>query len=258
MDVNNKVVVVTGGARGIGAALCRQLAAAGAKVMVSDIDGQTAAEVAAEIGGESCPCDVSQESEVTALVKATEDAFGPVDIFVSNAGITVKGSENTIDGDWQRLWDVNVMSRIFAARAVVPGMLARGEGYLIHTASAAGLLTEIGSAAYSVTKHADVALAEWLSVQHGREGIRVSCICPLGVETDMLDHDDPIHQFLQISSISADQAATAIMAGIESEKFLILPHPQVDEFYRMKSEDPDRWIRGMQRLKQKLARRRAA
>ncbi|WP_166830460.1 SDR family oxidoreductase [Thalassoroseus pseudoceratinae] len=258
MDVKNKVVVVTGGARGIGAALCRQLAAAGAKVMVSDVDETTSAKVAEEIGGASCGCDVSREDEVVRLVAATEKAFGPVDIFVSNAGITVKGGEDTIDGDWQRLWDVNVMSRIFAARAVVPGMLERGEGYLIHTASAAGLLTEIGSAAYSVTKHADVALAEWLSVQHGREGIRVSCVCPLGVETDMLDPDDPIHQFLQISSISADQAATAIMQGIESEKFLILPHPQVEEFYQMKSEDPDRWIRGMQRLKQKLARRRAA
>jgi NAD(P)-dependent dehydrogenase (short-subunit alcohol dehydrogenase family) len=258
MDVRGRVVVVTGGGRGIGAALCRRLDAAGARVMVSDIDADAAAAVAAEIGGPSCGCDVADEEQIHRLVQYTDGTLGPVDVFVSNAGVTVKGGEERPDAEWQRLWDVNVMSRIYAARAVVPGMLARGGGHLVQVASAAGLLTEIGSAAYSVTKHADLALAEWLAVRYGREGIGVSCVCPLGVETDMLDAEDPIHQFLQVSSISAAAAATAILDGLRENRFLILPHPQVAEFFRMKAEDPERWLRGMQRLRQKLERRRAA
>jgi short-subunit dehydrogenase len=148
------------------------------------------------------------------------------------------------------------MSRVYAARAVVPGMLQQGSGYLIQVASAAGLLTEIGSAAYSVTKHADLALAEWLSVQYGRDGLRVSCVCPLGVETDMLDPGDPIHQFLQVQSIPPSAVAEAIVQGMAEETFLILPHPQVKEFFQMKADNHDRWIRGMQRLNQKLTNKR--
>jgi short-subunit dehydrogenase len=176
-------------------------------------------------------------------------------VFCSNAGITVKGGLETTDDEWQRMWQVNVMSRIYAVRAVLPTMLTRGAGYFLQTVSAAALLTEIGSAAYSVTKHADLAYAEWLSSNYGRQGIGVSCICPLGVETDMLDADDPVHQFLQVTAITPEEVAEAVVAGLDAERFLILPHPQVAEFYQMKADDHDRWLRGMQRLQQKWTRK---
>ena len=258
MNVKDRVVIVTGAGRGIGASMCRQFASAGAALVVaSDRDQQAAESVAAEIGKPAIAmlCDVSSEHDIQSLVQQTIDVAGRIDIFCSNAGITVKGGLESTNPDWQRMWDVNVMSRLYAARAVVPLMLERGEGYLIHTASAAGVLTEIGSASYSVTKHADVALAEWLSVCYGRSGIRVSCVCPLGVETDMLDDSDPIHRYLHLHSITADDAAAAVLAGIKSEQFLILPHPQVEEFWKLKTDNYDRWLRGMQRLRQKLTRR---
>lgn len=258
MDVTDRVMVVTGAARGIGRALCEAAVRAGAAgVVVSDRDFPSAAHVAQSLGSSALAnrCDVGMEQDVEALVAAAIERFGRIDIFCSNAGITVKGGLESSNADWQRMWDVNVMSRLFAARAVVPHMLERGEGYLVHTASAAGLLTEIGSASYSVTKHADVALAEWLSVCYGRQGIRVSCVCPLGVETDMLDDGDPIHRYLHLHAITADAAADAIIAGIRLEQFLILPHPDVAGFRQLKAEDYDRWLRGMQRLRQKLTRR---
>lgn len=259
MDIRGRVVVVTGAGRGIGAAMCRQFAAAGAElVVVSDRDEEAAMSVASGLGtaGWAVRCDVAVESEVQGLVTQVLERVGRIDIFCSNAGITVKGGVEATNEEWQRMWDVNVMSRIYAARAVVPGMLQQGRGYFVQTASAAGLLTEIGSASYSVTKHADLALAEWLSVCYGREGIRVSCVCPLGVETDMLDDDDPVHRYLHLHSITADAAAAEILRGIELETFLILPHPEVLEFYRLKGENYDRWLRGMQRLRQKLVRQR--
>lgn len=259
MDIRGRVVVVTGAGRGIGAAMCRQFAAAGAEiVVVSDRDEEAAMSVASGLGtaGWAVRCDVAVESEVQGLVTQVLERVGRIDIFCSNAGITVKGGVEATNAEWQRMWDVNVMSRIYAARAVVPGMLQQGRGYFVQTASAAGLLTEIGSASYSVTKHADLALAEWLSVCYGREGIRVSCVCPLGVETDMLDDDDPVHRYLHLHSITADAAAAEILRGIELETFLILPHPEVLEFYRLKGENYDRWLRGMQRLRQKLVRQR--
>ncbi len=251
-------MIVTGAGRGIGAAMCRRFGSAGAAlVVVSDRDEQAAQSVADEIGQTAIAmrCDVSQEADIQSLVQQTIGRAGRIDVFCSNAGITVKGGLESSNADWQRMWDVNVMSRLYAARTAVPHMLERGEGYLIHTASAAGLLTEIGSASYSVTKHADVAFAEWLSVRYGRNGIRVSCVCPLGVETDMLDDSDPIHRYLHLHSITADDAAAAVLAGIQSEQFLILPHPQVEEFWKLKTDNYDRWLRGMQRLRQKLTRR---
>jgi NAD(P)-dependent dehydrogenase (short-subunit alcohol dehydrogenase family) len=257
MEVANKVAIVTGGARGIGRAICERFANEGAKaVIVADRDLAEARKVADAIGGIALACDVGIEAHVQFVVQEAINCYGAIDVFVSNAGITTKGGVETTDADWQRLWDVNVMSRVYAARAVVPTMLKQGGGYLIHVASAAGLLTEIGSAAYSVTKHADLALAEWLSVQYGRDGIRVSCVCPLGVETDMLDPFDPIHQFLQVQSIPASAVAEAVIQGMAEETFLILPHPQVKEFFQMKADDHDRWIRGMQRLNQKLTKKR--
>jgi len=261
MDMQGKVVIVTGAGRGIGAAMCRQFAAAGAAhVIVSDRDAEAAAAVAESIGptARSIQCDVASESQVADMVRQVLAEQQRVDLFCSNAGITVKGGLESSNADWQRMWEVNVMSRLYAARAVIPHMLERGTGYLVQTASAAGLLTEIGSASYSVTKHADLAMAEWLSTHYGRRGIQVSCICPLGVETDMLDETDPIHRYLQLRSITADQAATSILEGIRSEQFLILPHPEVLEFFRLKGENYDRWLRGMQRMQQKLTREKAA
>lgn len=255
MDVAGKIVVVTGGGNGIGAAMCQKFAAAGAKhVVVSDIDTTSAERVADAIGGTAIGCDVSDESSVQHLVQQTEQLCGRIDIFCSNAGITVKGGLETANEDWQKMWDVNVMSRLYAARAVVPGMLKHGSGYLVHTASAAGLLTEIGSASYSATKHADVALAEWLSVCYGRQGIGVSCVCPLGVRTNFLDDDDPIHRFLHLHAITPDDVADSVLTGLQAEQFLILPHPEVAEFFSMKTDDHDRWISGFQRLRQKLTR----
>lgn len=257
MEVQDRVVVVTGAGRGIGAAMCRAFAAAGCRsVVVSDRHEDAALAVAQSIGSQAVAnrCDVAIESDVQRLISDTIARFGRVDIFCSNAGITVKGGLEACNADWQKMWDVNVMSRLFAARAVVPYMQDQGEGYLIHTASAAGLLMEIGSASYSVTKHADVAMAEWLAVCYGRAGIRVSVVCPLGVETDMLDDSDPIHRYLHLHSITADDAARSILDGIRKEEFLILPQAQVAEFFALKTDNYDRWIRGFQRLRQKLTR----
>ena len=257
MEVRSQVVVVTGAARGIGAALCRRFVSEGAAaVVVSDRDAAAAAQLANELGCLSIPCDVGVESEVQHLEETTISQFGRIDILCSNAGITASGGLDCSNSDWQRLWDVNVMSRLYAARAVIPQMLKQGAGYLIHTASAAGLLTEIGSAGYSVTKHADIAMAEWLSVCYGRQGIRVSCVCPLGVDTDMLDSADPIHRYLHLHRISPDAVAESVIEGMRTEQFLILPHPEVAEYFALKAEDRDRWLRGMQRLRQKLTRQK--
>ncbi len=260
MDVRDKVVVVTGAGRGIGAAMCRRFAAAGAAgVVVSDRDLHAARSVAAALVADptqatAVACDVTRPQDVRRLVELSIERFGRVDVFCSNAGITVKGGLSASAGDWQQMWETNVMSRLHAAQAIVPQMLEQGGGYLIHTASAAGILTEIGSALYSVTKHADVALAEWLSVRYGREGIRVSCVCPLGVDTEMIDDSDPIHRYLHLHSISADDVADSVVQGMREERFLILPHPEVAEFFTLKTDNYDRYIRGMQRLRQKLTR----
>jgi len=262
MDVKDKVVVVTGGANGIGAAMCRRFASDGADVVVSDLKHVAAQQVASEIDGLAVHCNVAVEADVQNLVSTVIEQRGRIDVLCSNAGITVKGGIETPNDQWQQMWDINVMSRLYAARAVVPHMLEQGSGYLVHTASAAGVLTEIGSASYSVTKHADVAMAEWLSVCYGRQGIDVSCVCPLGVKTDFLDDDDPIHRYLHLHAISPDEVAESIVQGMREKTFLILPHPEVAEFFSLKTDDHDRWIRGMQRLRQKLTRemnkRRAA
>ncbi|MEZ6126115.1 MAG: SDR family oxidoreductase [Planctomycetaceae bacterium] len=259
MEVAGKVIVVTGGAHGIGAAMCRRFAAESAeRVVVADVDLPAATQVADEIRGLAVECNVANEHSVQALVETVLQQCGRIDVMCSNAGITVKGGLDTSNDDWQRMWDVNVMSRLYAARAVVPHMLERGSGYLVQTASAAGVLTEIGSVSYSVTKHADVAMAEWLSVCYGRQGIRVSCVCPLGVRTDFLDNDDPIHRYLHLHAITPEEVAAAVVSGMADEQFLILPHPEVAEFFAMKTDSYDRWLKGMQRLRQKLTRSQRA
>ena len=254
MHVRDKVAVVTGGASGIGRAMSRCFASEGAAlVVVADADGEGATAVAEEIGGMAVRVDVSIEADIQTLVAAAMERHGQIDLFCSNAGISIHGSEQSSDEDWQRIWDINVRAHIFAARAVLPSMLERGEGYLLNTASAAGLLTQIDSAPYAVTKHAAVAFAEWLSVTYGDSGVKVSCLCPQGVMTNMLRGGcDGISKFLVDRAISAEECADAVVRGLEVEKFLILPHPEVAEYLRRKTSDYDRWLRGMRRLQRNV------
>lgn len=250
MEVRDKVVVVTGGGSGIGAALCRRFAAEGARgIAVADLNETLARKVAAEIGGVAFQTDVGAEADLQTLVKQVTTALGPIDIFCSNAGMIQMGGSETSDADWERMWRVNVMSHVYAVRAVLPGMLARGQGYFLHTASAAGLLTQIGSAPYSVTKHAAVGYAEWLSITYGKAGIKVSCLCPQGVRTDMLDRSTGgIADHLRESAVDPEDVADAVIAGLAAEQFLILPHPQVADYFRHKAENYERWLGGMRKL----------
>jgi NAD(P)-dependent dehydrogenase (short-subunit alcohol dehydrogenase family) len=255
MKLTGKVAVVTGGASGIGAALCRRFAAEGARaVVVADFNAAGTHAVALEIGASALaiPTDVRVEPEIVRLVAQTIERCGPIDLFCSNAGIAIGGGEGASDDDWQRIWEVNLMAHVYAARAVLPAMLARGEGYLLNTASAAGLLTQADSAPYSVTKHAAVSFAEWLAIAYGDRGIRVSCLCPQGVRTPMLmgaGRREGVGGFLQDGSISPEELAEAVVVGLAEEKFLILPHPEVLEYMRRKTGDYDRWLRGMRRFR---------
>ncbi|HUQ39194.1 MAG TPA: SDR family oxidoreductase [Acidimicrobiales bacterium] len=251
MELQGKVVVVTGAATGIGRALARRFAAEGARAVVcADLDGPGAEAVAAEIGGLGVRTDVAVEADVVALARTTEDAYGPIDLFCSNAGIFIGGGADVPDAQWQKIWDVNVMAHVYAARAVLPAMIARGEGYLLNTASAAGLLTNIGAAPYAVTKHAALAFAEWLSVTHGDQGIKVSALCPQGVRTNMLlgASGDGEGGFLTPGAIEPEDLAGVVVEGLRDERFLILPHPEVAEYFQRKAGDYDRWLKGMRRL----------
>jgi NAD(P)-dependent dehydrogenase (short-subunit alcohol dehydrogenase family) len=252
MELRNKVAVVTGGANGIGRALCRRFHTEGARaVVVADMDEAQAARVADETGGLAVRTDVSREDDLSRLVAQALDAYGQIDLFCSNAGIGIDGGEEVPDRDWQRIWEVNLMAHVYAARAVLPGMLRRGDGYLLQTASAAGLLTQVGSAPYSVTKHAAVSFAEWLSITYGEAGIKVSCLCPQGVRTNMLEQARG-GAFLREGALDPEQVAEVVVKGIAEERFLILPHPEVAEYFRRKAADYDRWIRGMRRLQAKV------
>jgi NAD(P)-dependent dehydrogenase (short-subunit alcohol dehydrogenase family) len=251
MKLQDKVVVVTGGAMGIGRALCQRFAAEGARgVVVADVEFDKAEQVAREIGGVAIKTNVSREADIIDLVEQATNKFGQIDLFCSNAGIGgMPGGAEVPNEAWEQIFGVNVMAHIYAARAVLPQMLARGEGYLLQTASAAGLLTQVGSAPYSVTKHAAVAFAEWLSITHGDKGIRVSCLCPQGVRTRMLlGEDGRSENFLVAGSVSPEEVASAVIAGLAAERFLILPHPEVAEYFQRKATDYDRWLRGMRRL----------
>ncbi|CAN5556411.1 SDR family NAD(P)-dependent oxidoreductase [soil metagenome] len=269
MELRGKVVVVTGAGHGIGRALAMRFAAEGAAgVAVADLDGAAAQAVAAEIEAAgsgskvlAVPVDVGREAEVSALVESVEAGLGPIDLFASNAGIAIGGGVEAPDDQWQRIWDVNLMAHVWAARAVLPSMLARGEGYLLHTASAAGLLTNIGAAPYAVTKAAAVALAEWLSVTHGDAGIKVSCLCPQGVNTAMLRGDanpagadetgaESVRAVGRV--LEPEDVAGIVVEGLAAERFLILPHPEVAEYWRRKADDPDRWLKGMRRLQARV------
>ena len=251
MEVADRIVVVTGGARGIGRALARRFASAGAEiVVVADVDGDAAWSVAREIGGMAIRCDVADEAEVAQLVEKVQIAKGRIDIFCSNAGIGVGGGPEARDADWQRIWDVNVMAHVYVARHVLPGMLARKEGYLVGTVSAAGLLNHMFAAPYGVTKAAALSFFEWLAIAHGDEGIRVSCLCPQGVKTDMLAAERRHGlDFLTATALEPEQVAEVVLQGIRDEKFLILPHPEVAEYFSRKANDYDRWLKGMRRLR---------
>jgi NAD(P)-dependent dehydrogenase (short-subunit alcohol dehydrogenase family) len=253
MEIEGKVAVVTGGASGIGAALARRFAQEGAAgVVVADLDEAGAQGVAAEIGGIAIRTDVSDEAQVQALIAQATRRYGRVDILCSNAGLAVGGGLQASNADWQRLWEVNLMAHVYGARAVVPQMLDRGEGYLLQTASAAGLLSHPESAVYAVTKHAAVALAEWLSIQYGDKGIRVSCLCPQGVRTPMLmGKQGDRKSFLQDNMVSPEQVAQDCVAAMREERFLVLPHPEVLDYVRGKTADVERWLGGMRKLRAK-------
>ena len=248
MDIKDKIIVVTGAASGIGAALAHRFAKEGAKAVVcADLNADGAAETAKDIGGLSRGTNVGVEAEIKALIDWVEADIGPIDLFCSNAGILTIGGVDASNEDWQRIWDVNLMSHVWAARHLVPLMAARGGGYLLNTASAAGLLNQIGSAPYGVTKHAAVGLAEWLAMTHGDEGIKVSVLCPQAVRTEMTrGHED--HVAAIDGMIEVDQVCDACIEAIEKETFLVLPHPQVLGYMQAKTENYDKWLGGMRKL----------
>jgi NAD(P)-dependent dehydrogenase (short-subunit alcohol dehydrogenase family) len=270
MELRDRICVVTGGASGIGRALCQRFAAEGARaVVVVDRLADGAVATAGSIGDVATPmtADVTVEADIEAVVERTEEEIGPIDLFVSNAGILGLGGIELPDDTWDLVWKVNVLAHLFAARAVVPRMLERGGGYLLSTASAAGLLTQPGDAPYSVTKHAAVALAEWLSMTYGDQGITVSCLCPMAVATAMLglpaDADDASEAPDELSAAAGAAAvqgilppravADAVVEGLREERFLILPHPEVATFEQRRASDRDRWLAGMRRLNTTLA-----
>jgi NAD(P)-dependent dehydrogenase (short-subunit alcohol dehydrogenase family) len=257
VELDAKVAVVTGGASGIGSALARRFAAEGARaIVVADVNADGAQAVAEEIGGHAVACDVSREEDIVELVEATEGTHGPIDLFCSNAGIGIGGGVEVPDDEWQRIIAINLMAHIWAARALIPRMVARGEGYLLQTASAAGLLTQLGSAPYAVTKHGAVALAEWIAITYGDLGIKVSVLCPQAVRTNMTRRGPGVAGV--DGMLEPEDVAEAVVQGLRDERFLILPHPQVAEYFRRKGDDYDRWLSGMRRLQQRFPDQAAA
>lgn len=252
MELKDKIVVVTGAASGIGRALAQRFASEGAKAVVcADRDEDGAKATAAGIGGLAFKVDVSHEDEIKALIDTVERDVGPIDLFCSNAGIGIGGGAEAPNEGWQRIWDINVMSHVWAARHLVPLMAARGGGYLMNTASAAGLLSQIGSAPYAVTKHAAVGLAEWLAITHGDQGIKVSVLCPQAVRTAMTaGNPDGVASI--DGMMEPEELADAVVKSLEKEEFLILPHPEVLQYMRNKTGDYDRWIGGMRKLNRRF------
>ncbi|MER6525039.1 SDR family oxidoreductase [Streptomyces sp. NPDC001508] len=242
--VRDAGVVVTGAGRGVGAALARRFAAEGARVVVNDLDADRAEAVADEIGGIAVPGDAA-----TTVAAARNALGGTVDVYCANAGLGSGGSQAAPEDVWARAWDVNVMAHVRAAHALLPGWLERGAGRFVSTVSAAGLLTMIGAAPYSVTKHGAYAFAEWLSLTYRHRGLKVHAICPQGVRTDMLAAAGSAGDLvLEPTAIEPEDVADALLQGIAEDRFLILPHPEVAEYYRTRAADPDRWLSGMNHL----------
>lgn len=266
MELNHAVVLVTGGGHGIGRALCRAFATAGARVAVADLDFEAAKEVAREIAGLPLAVDVTREQEVIAAIDRTESELGLLDIYVSNAGVGFgdgpEGAASASNELWRACLDVNLMGSVYAARAIVPRMKVRGGGSFVIVASAAGLLCQIGEAAYTASKHAAVGFAEAMAITHGDDGIHVCLVCPQAVATRMTGFDDDgqtLDSALGLAGndmdgvLSAEYVADCILAGIEEQRFLVLPHPQVANYFQRKADDHDRWIGGMRRLRRRLA-----
>ncbi len=253
MDVRDKVIVVTGAASGIGEALARRFAGESPRALVlADLDGEGVQVVAKDIGAHAQELDVADESANRWLVESVQRDLGPIDLFCANAGYARVGDEQDDAAAWDRMWQVNLMSHVHAAKALIPGWLARGEGYFLVTASAAGLLTNLKAAQYSVTKHAAVAFAEWLAITYGDGGVRVSCLCPQFVDTPLLAGADEFRALGGDRVLAAAEVAEEVVAGIAAERFLILPHPEVEQFFQNKANDYERWLAGMRKLQRSV------
>ena len=264
MELANRVVVVTGGGSGIGAGLAMAAAQAGARhVVVADLDGDAAQAVATSVGGTAVALDVRDEAAVVELVRSTESAHGGIDLFCSNAGFVTQGGVEAPDEILEAMWQVHVLAHLYTARAVLPSMIDRGEGYLLNTASAAGLLTQIGSLGYTITKHAAVALSEWLAITHHHQGIRVSVLCPQAVRTNITSNspdprvanpsaDGPLGVASADSVLEVGDVARLCVEAVAAERFLVLPHPEVAGYVVQKAEDIDRWMAGMRRFQARL------
>jgi len=250
VKLENKVVVITGAGSGIGAAMARRFSEESpAAMMLADLNTESVAAVAAEIGATHYQMDVSDPTANRALIETTEERYGPIDLFCANAGYGLAGSEQSDSENWDKMWGVNVMSHVHAAKHLIPGWLAGGHGYFLSTVSAAGLLTNLGAAEYSVTKHAALAFAEWLAVSYGDRGVKVSCLCPQFVNTPLIDAMSELDNLIATAAVLEPEAvADAAVRGLAEENFLILPHPEVEQYFQNKAADYDRWIKGMQKL----------
>ena len=255
MDIKDKIIVVTGAASGIGKALVKRFTAEGAAHIVSvDLNIEGAQATAAEFGGTAMMANVSVEDDIKRVIDTTETDIGPIDLFCSNAGISMASTLDAPNEEWQTIWDVNVMSHVYAARHLVPRMVARGGGYFLNTSSAAGLLNQVGGAAYGTTKHAAVGFGEWLALTHAHEGIKVSMLCPQAVRTAMTEDTDSVGIIAAAGDgmMEPEVLADVVVEGLADERFVILPHPEVLEYMRRKTADYDRWIGGMNRLHKRI------
>jgi NAD(P)-dependent dehydrogenase (short-subunit alcohol dehydrogenase family) len=256
MNVSEKIIIVTGGAHGIGKALCQRFVQEGAKVAIADLDLDAAQLLATELNALAVQCDVSNEDEIKKLVAAVEAHYGRVDVFCSNAGIALGEKDlatSASNQQWQKNWDIHVMAHVYAARAVLPAMIARGEGYFLQTASAAGLLAQIGDAAYTTTKHAAIGFAESLAISHGDDGIGVSVLCPQYVATQMIGMGD-LEDTAELAPgiLTAAEVADAVINGLAEKQFLILPHQEVERFRQNKAKNIDIWLAKMRKLRQTI------